>query len=85
MQDALIITATAIIGALLMDLQRRLPLAQRAAAGLLFLAIGMIILFLGSASANVSGVALGAAFFLVGVILLLPAITRMLWTGHRSR
>lgn len=75
MSDVLIIAGTSIIGALLLDLQRRLSAFTRAIAGMVALCLGAAG-FLGRDvdSMAQSWFALSTAMLLLGAALLLPVI-----------
>ncbi|MFT3966814.1 MAG: hypothetical protein QM690_13130 [Sphingobium sp.] len=79
---------TAIIGALILDLQKRLTTKQQMIAGILLLPLGWIILLAMSGSGPFpmkSGVATGMGILLTAIILLLLPALRAFRLRHRGR
>lgn len=88
MHDALIMAGTAMVGGLLIDLQRRLSLQQAIFAGMALVSLGWIML-LGTVKSgpfpSSTGVAIGCGLLLTGIALLLPALTRSAREARRGK
>lgn len=79
MHDALIMAGTAVIGGLLIDLQRRLSARQQMITGLPLLVIGWVLMLAMSASGPFPaemGMAIGCGLLLTGIVLLAPSATK---------
>lgn len=84
MADLGIMTGTAVVGGLIIDLHRRLPQRLLLGAGAALLVIGWIATLVMTSTGpwpHAIGAAIGGGLFLAGLALLLPAAQR----GLRSR
>jgi hypothetical protein len=90
MEDVLIVASVALIGGLAMNLQRQISAGRLVGIGLALVTVGWIAALAMMKSGpfpSAPGTAVGTGLFLTGILLLIPALTRMERERrqHRSR
>lgn len=81
MHDAVIMAGTAVVGGLLIDLQRRMSARQQILIALPLIVLGWSLMLAMSASGPFPaplGAAAGGGLFLTGIVLLVPSASRTL-------